>query len=83
MKQDIVTFHFQWDEKNKRYNQEAMLEQFFKHIGENKLYINQIIRWNDFEIIALVEKKDIDSEENLDVDLTGIEGLIPQPIIKE
>jgi hypothetical protein len=73
-KQNIVSFCSQWDEEKKNYDSLKMINDFLDYIGNNNLYINQIIRWTDSEIKALVEEKN----EDFVYDLEGIENLIKE-----
>ena len=70
-KQDVITFNVKWDEHKKIYDNMKMINDFLDYVGDNNLYINQIIRWNDTQIVALVEEKDFK-----DISLEGIENLI-------
>lgn len=70
-KQDVITFNVKWDEHKKIYDNVKMINDFLDYVGDNNLYINQIIRWNDTQIVALVEEKDFK-----DISLEGIENLI-------
>lgn len=71
-KQNIVSFRSQWDEEKNNYDSLKMINDFLDYIGNNNLYINQIIRWTDWEIKALVEEKN----EDFVYDLEVIENLI-------
>ena len=62
IEQTIITFSSKWDEEKQKYNQESMIEDFLKYIGDNNLFIQQIIRWNEFNITALVYKKQDNAE---------------------
>lgn len=75
-KQNIVSFCSQWDEEKKNYDSLKMINDFLDYIGNNNLYINQIIRWTDNEIKALVEEKTYDKD--FLCDLEGIENLIEE-----
>jgi hypothetical protein len=70
-KQYVITFNVKWDEHKKIYDNVKMINDFLDYVGDNNLYINQIIRWNDTQIVALVEEKDFK-----DISLEGIENLI-------
>ena len=56
-KQDVITFNVKWDEHKKIYDNVKMINDFLDYVGDNNLYINQIIRWNDTQIVALVEER--------------------------
>ena len=70
-KQAVITFNVKWDEHKMSYDNVKMINDFLDYVGDNNLYINQIIRWNDTQIVALVEEKDFK-----DISLEGIENLI-------
>lgn len=75
-KQNIVSFCSQWNEEKNNYDSLKMINDFLDYIGNNNLYINQIIRWTDNEIKALVEEKTHDKD--FLCDLEGIENLIEE-----
>lgn len=75
-KQNIVSFCSQWNEEKNNYDSLKMINDFLDYIGNNNLYINQIIRWTDNEIKALVEEKTYDKD--FLCDLEGIENLIEE-----
>ena len=75
-KQLLITFNSKWNENEQKYDTLKMVEDLLDYVGKNNLYINQIIRWTDCEIKALVEET-INHEDFL-YDFEGIGNLIKE-----